>query len=202
MNREALVIVDFHKAFGKLWWLPVAWAEEIAPAIQNQMNLTRTASWLIVATRDWHPKNTVHFKNNGGPWPIHGEAWSQESEYIDGIDTRMIDHHIYKGYKDSDDGYSWFEGVDKLIGNAEMGFQIASDARSLEQILRESSVRVLKIVWLATDFCVFSTAKDGKELWFDVEVIRSGIAAVNVPGLPSGEEKLRQLADVWVKIVS
>ena len=196
-----MIIVDYHKAFGRTGGLPVAGAEALAPSIQNQMHLTRMASWLIVATRDWHPKDTVHFQKQGGPWPVHGVGWSEESDYIEGIDPNMIDHHIYKWYKNSDDGYSGFDGVDRLTGNAEQWWNIAPDARTLEQILRESQIKLLKIVGLATDFCVFQTAKSGKNLWFQIEVLRSGIAAVNVPDLPSGEDKLRELADMGVKII-
>lgn len=43
---------------------------------------------------------------------------------------------------------------------------------------------------------MFATARDAKNLGFDVEVLQSGIAAVNVPGLPSGEDKLRELAEM------
>lgn len=86
--------------------------------------------------------------------------------------------------------------MDKLSGDSQSGFEIASDARSLEQILRDANVSALKIVGLATDFCVYATAKSAKELGFDVEVLRSGIAAVNAPDLPSGEDKLRELANM------
>lgn len=39
-----MIIVDYHKAFGKTGGLPVAGAEALAPSIQNQIHLTRMAS--------------------------------------------------------------------------------------------------------------------------------------------------------------
>ena len=201
MSREALIVVDYQNDFAEGGSLAVTGARALAPHIQSQISLTRTQSGLIVATRDWHPEKTIHFQRDGGAfWPVHCVAGTVGAEYVEGIDKSMIDIEIYKWFKNSDDGYSGFEWVDKLSGDPQSGFELASDARTLEAILRESNIKVLKIVWLATDFCVYATAKSWKELGFDVEVLRSGIAAVNAPGLPSGEDKLRELANMWVKI--
>ncbi len=201
MTKEALIIVDYQNDFAEGGSLAVSWARALAPAIQNQMNIVRNVSGLIIATRDWHPEKTIHFQRDGWSlWPVHCVAGTPGADYVDGIDTGMIDVQIYKGFKNSDDGYSGFEWVDDLSWNPETGFQITPDARTLEQILRDSNIKTLKIVWLATDFCVFATAKSGKELGFDVSVLRSGIAAVNAPGLPTGEDKLRELADMGVKV--
>lgn len=202
MNREALIVVDYQNDFAEGWSLAVTGAKALAPAIQGQMTLTRSQSGLIVATRDWHPEKTVHFQRDGGAvWPVHAVAGTLGSDYVSGIDTDMIDVEIYKGYKNSDDGYSGFEGVDRLSWDPKNGFELAPGARSLEEILRDAHISLLRIVWVATDFCVFATAKSGAELGYDVEVLRSGIAAVNAPWLPSGEDRLRELADMWVRIV-
>jgi nicotinamidase/pyrazinamidase len=173
-------------------------ARGLVSSIQEQMNLTKNASWLIITTRDWHPEKTVHFDN----WPAHCIANTSWAAYIDGIDSNMIDTEIFKWFRNSNDGYSGFEWVDALSGDEIEWFETLSSSRSLEQILRSSNVQVLKIVWLATDFCVFATARDAKNLGFDVTVLRSWIAAVNVPNLPTGEDKLRELAEMWVKISS
>lgn len=196
MSNTALIVVDYQNDFAEGGSLAVTGARALAPAIQNQMNLTRSASGLIIATRDWHPEKTVHFD----AWPVHCVADSVGAEYVGGIDKDMLDIEIYKGFRNSNDGYSGFEGVTELVWDRVGWFEIAKDAKTLEQVLREANVQVLQIVWLATDFCVFATARDARNLWFDVEVLRSGIAAVNVPNLPSGEDKLRELAEMGVKI--
>lgn len=198
MTREALIVVDYQNDFAEGGSLAVNGARSLASSIQEQMNLTKNASWLIIATRDWHPEKTVHFDN----WPVHCVANTSWAAYIDGINSSMIDTEIYKWFRNSNDGYSGFEWVDALSGDEKEWFEVLSSSRSLEQILRASNVQVLKIVWLATDFCVFATARDAKNLGFNVTVLRSWIAAVNVPNLPTGEDKLRELADMWVKISS
>ncbi|MDD2693476.1 MAG: isochorismatase family protein [Candidatus Gracilibacteria bacterium] len=198
MSNTALIVVDYQNDFAEGGSLAVNGARGLASSIQEQMNLIKNASGLIIATRDWHPEKTLHFDN----WPVHCVANTPGAAYIDGIDSSMIDTEIYKGFRNSNDGYSGFEGVDALSGDEKEGFEVLSSSRSLEQILRASNVQVLKIVGLATDFCVFATARDAKNLGFDVTVLRSGIAAVNVPNLPTGEDKLRELADMGVKISS
>ena len=198
MSREALIVVDYQNDFAEGGSLAVNGARALVPFIQQQINFTKNASWLIVATRDWHPEKTVHFDN----WPVHCVANTAGAEYINGIDSNMIDTEIFKWFRNSNDGYSGFEWVDNLDGNEKAWFEVASSARTLEQILRESNIQVLKIVWLATDFCIFATARDAKKLGFDVSVLCSGIAAVNVPNLPSWEDKLRELSEIWVKISS
>lgn len=198
MTREALIVVDYQNDFAEGGSLAVNGARLLAPSIQEQMIRTKNSSGLIIATRDWHPEKTVHFDN----WPVHCVANSLGADYVEGIDTGLIDQQIFKGFRNSNDGYSGFEGVTDLVWDEKIGFEVASGAQSLEQILRSANIQILRIVWLATDFCVFATARDAKNLGFDVEVLQSGIAAVNVPGLPSGEDKLRELAEMWVKISS
>ena len=40
-------------------------------------------------------------------------------------------------------------------------------------LLKEARINTLKIVGLATDFCVFATVKSARELGYDVEILRS-----------------------------
>ncbi len=97
MSREALIVVDYQNDFAEGGSLAVTGARALAPAIQRQMDLIRTQSGLIVATRDWHPEKTVHFQRDGGAiWPVHCVAGTLGAEYVDGIDTSMIDVEIFK----------------------------------------------------------------------------------------------------------
>ena len=40
--------------------------------------------------------------------------------------------------------------------------------KSLDEILKEYNIKLLNVVWLATDFCVWATVLDGLEKWYDV----------------------------------
>ena len=200
MNQHALIVVDYQNDFAEGGSLAVPWARSLAPFIQETMLRTKASSWLIIATRDWHPDNTVHFAP-GWRWPVHCVAGTEWAKYIDGIDPNRIDQEIFKGYKNSDDGYSGFEGTTELMWKRETGFEVLPSSHSLLEVLRQAKVHTLEIVWLATDFCVYATARDAIENWFDTRILTPGIRAVNVPWLPSWEDRLRELAERWAKIL-
>ncbi len=68
-----------------------------------------------------------------------------------------------------------------MIGTKEDGFQIAPDALSLEDVLRNTGIRTLKIVGLATNFCVYATARDAYERGYTTILPRDGIAGIDIP---------------------
>lgn len=153
----------------------------------------------MIATRDWHPESTVHFDS----WPIHCIAGTRGAEY-GAIDRSAIDVEIFKGFSNRDDGYSGFEGVTSLQGDSKAGFEIAKDARTLAQVLLEYGIRTLRIVGLATDYCVKATALDAAKLRDSglldkVTVVRSGIAAVNLRP-DDGDWALTEMAAAGVEI--
>lgn len=179
MNKEALIVVDYQNDFidGSL---AVKGGAELAPEIARLVSEYRAKSGMVVATRDWHPQKSVHFDS----WPIHCVAGTWGAKYGE-IDTAAIDVEIFKGYMNKNDGYSGFEGVTSLIGSPEDGFEKAPGAKTLEEVLVESKIRIVRIVGLATDFCIKATALDAAKLRNGgildrVVVSRSGIAAVNL----------------------
>lgn len=111
MTREALIVVDYQNDFAEGGSLAVNGARLLAPSIQEQMIRTKNSLGLIIATRDWHPEKTVHFDN----WPVHCVANSLGADYVEGIDTGLIDQQIFKGFRNSNDGYSGFEGMTELV---------------------------------------------------------------------------------------
>lgn len=159
----------------------------------------RSRSGIVLATRDWHPASTVHFAS----WPVHCVAGSRGAEYGP-IDREALDVEIFKGFLDRDDGYSGFEGVTLLEGDAETGFRVPEGAKTLAQVLEASRIRTVRIVGLATDYCVKATALDAAKLrdagLLDrVTVVRSGIAAVNLrPG--DGERALAEMSAAGIEI--
>ena len=68
-KNEALIVVDYQNGFipehaSGVNELPVEWGELLAPVINQLMRETRTRWWLIIATRDWHPKGHMSFASN------------------------------------------------------------------------------------------------------------------------------------------
>jgi nicotinamidase/pyrazinamidase len=165
MNQEcfgldtALLVVDVQNDFCPGGALAVAGGDAIIPVINAWMPRFAT----IVASRDWHPANSVHFSN----WPPHCVAGTYGAQFRAGLDTGRFLLVLDKGTDNVDDGYSAFEATNE----------------DLESWLRSRGIEMLYVCGLATDYCVLQTVLDARRLAFGVTVIRDGIAAVEVnPG--------------------
>lgn len=175
-GRQAVIVVDYQNDFGKPGApLYVKGGETLSPLINSLMRNVKTQSGLVIATRDWHPDKSVHFD----AWPRHCIADTEGADYVEGFDRSLVDVEIFKGYKNSDDGYSGFEGVTKLLGNPDDGFGVAPGAKTLHEVLIENNVKIVKIVGLATDFCVKATVLNAVKD-FQTIVYEEGIRAVDL----------------------
>ena len=208
-NNEALIVVDYQNGFipeafswvNELW---VEWGEAIAPRINELMRATKTAWGIIVATRDWHPQDHVSFASNHpgrNPlerldswqelWPDHCIANTKWWAYFSELDISQVDYHIIKGYEKNIDAYSGFEGKEDT-----------PEGKKLVDILKDAGVEFVRVVGLATDFCVRATAVDAVKNSFQTIVDSSAIAGVMVQS-PEGTvkylQKLRE--EEWVDFV-
>jgi nicotinamidase/pyrazinamidase len=157
--ESALLVVDVQNDFCPGGALAVADGDAIIPVINAWMPRFAT----VVASRDWHPANSVHFSR----WPPHCVAGTYGAHFRVGLDTGRFLLVLDKGTDNLDDGYSAFEAT----------------SEDLESWLRSRDIEMLYVCGLATDYCVLQTVLDALRLGFGVTVIRDGIAAVEVnPG--------------------
>jgi len=171
---EALIVVDFQNDFMPGGALAVHEGDQIAERVNELAADPRFE--LVVATRDWHPRNHGSFKERGGPWPVHCVQGSEGAELHSSLDRSRIDIVLDAGEDPDTDGYSGFDGT------------------RLEQLLRERGIDKLTVVGLATDYCVKHTALDALRAGFEVTVDREGIRAVEVePG--DGQRALDEVRD-------
>ena len=147
---EALIIVDFQNDFTTGGALAVAGGEDIADRVNELAASDRFD--LVVATRDWHPRDHNSFAEQGGPWPVHCVQGTEGAELHPALDRDNVDLVYDKGQDPDTEGYSDFETPE------------------LEQILRDRGIDKLTVVGLATDYCVRHTVLDGRRLGFDVDV--------------------------------
>jgi nicotinamidase-related amidase len=178
---EALVIVDFQQDFTPPdGALAVPGGDEIGDRL-NQ--LARDARFdLVIATRDWHPRGHHSFRDQGGPWPAHCVQGTPGAELHPALDRSRVDAVIDKGQGQQSDGYSAFESPRLL------------------PLLRRHRITAVTVVGLATEYCVFHTARDALREGFAVTVDRSAVRAVDVtPG--DGERALDELAGLGATIV-
>ncbi len=153
---SALFIVDVQNDFLPGGALGVPRGDEVIGPI-NQL-VTRFD--MVLASKDWHPADTVHFEK----WPKHCVRATRGAMFPPSLDVDRIDQLFLKGTGNSDDGYSAFEAT-----NEDLAFY-----------LRAKGVSTLFVVGLATDYCVMATAVDAVRHGFDTYVIPEAIRAVNL----------------------
>jgi nicotinamidase/pyrazinamidase len=157
---KALLIVDFQNDFTPGGALAVPEGDRIADRV-NQLAASGQFD-LVVATRDWHPRDHGSFEENGGPWPVHCVQGTEGAELHPALDRSKIDVVIDKGKDAATEGYSGFE------------------ATELAELLREYDVDEVLVVGLATDYCVKNTALDALREGFTVTVDSSAVRGVEV----------------------
>jgi len=174
---KALLIVDVQNDFCPGGALAVPGGDKVVPVINKIM----PAFSLIVASKDWHPGKTVHFKG----WPPHCVQGTKGSDLHPKLDAGRIHKVFLKGTKDKDDGYSAFEATNE----------------DLADFLKAQGVTDLYVAGLATDYCVKASALDADRNGFETFVVEDAVAAVDRnPG--DGDKALKELAHAGVTLIS
>ena len=160
---RALLVVDVQKDFCPGGSLAVPEGDSVVPVINTLLEKFS----IVVASKDWHPYQTVHFQK----WPVHCVHNSPGAEFHPGLNSVKIQQVFLKGTDNRDDGYSAFEATNL----------------DLVKYLKDKGVTELYVVGLATDYCVRASALDAVKQGFTTFVIRDAVAAVNVQ--PGDEKK-------------
>jgi len=156
---KALLIVDVQNDFCPGGSLAVDNGDEVVPIINKVMNKFS----LIVASKDWHPKESAHFKK----WPAHCVKDTHGAEFHKELEQTRIDQVFLKGTGNKDDGYSAFEATNM----------------DLEKFLEQHQITDMYITGLATDYCVKASALDAAEKGFNTFVISDAVRGVELnPG--------------------
>lgn len=183
---KALVIIDMQNDFMPGGPLATKDADKLVPLINELMDHFS----LVVATKDWHPKNHGSFAENhsgkkvgdiiklGGVeqilWPVHCVEDTSGAEFVKGLNEEKIEKIFYKGTDPFIDSYSAF------FDNAR------KRETGLGDYLRSHDVDDVTFVGVATDYCVLYSVLDALDLGFKVTVVQDGCKAIN---LKEGDEK-------------
>lgn len=173
-------MVDLQNDFCEGGSLAVPFGNEvvaIANALQAHFDL-------IVATKDWHPKDHLSFASNHPGkkvgeliqllgesqvlWPDHCVQQSAGADFHPDLKTDNINKIIYKGSIKTLDSYSAF------FDNAHI------HATGLEDYLRSQQITDVYIMGLATDYCVKFSALDCIQLGFNVYVIEDACRGIDL----------------------
>jgi nicotinamidase/pyrazinamidase len=169
-GRAALLVVDVQYDFLPGGALGVPDGDAILPRVNRAIDLFARRGLPVVATRDWHPAETRHFKSYGGAWPAHCVQGTKGARFHKDLSLPRGTIVVSKGMDPEEDSYSAFQAV-------------TDQGRDLESVLRERGVDELFIAGLATDYCVRASAIDAIKRGFRVRVLKDAVRGVDVkPG--------------------
>jgi len=170
VGKPALLIIDTQVGFLPGGSLPVPAGDEVVPVLREYARRFKEAGLPVIASRDWHPEKTVHFKEYGGLWPPHCIQGTKDAEFAPGLEIPEDAIIISAGTGPDEEGYSSFEGRDP-------------NGRLMEDVLREEGIEHLYIGGLATDYCVKATALDALKKGFAVTLLLDAVRGIDVePG--------------------
>ncbi len=173
MTANALLVVDVQNDFadpeGSLY---VRDGESVVPFINELIDAATAAGDFVVYSQDWHPESTPHFAKDGGIWPVHCVAGTWGAELHPGL---VVSGPTVRKGEGGEDGYSAF-----TVRDPETERETPTE---LTAMLRERDVERVRVVGLATDYCVAATAVDAAGAGFTTTVLADGIRGVDLrPG--------------------
>ena len=166
-EKKALLIVDVQNDFCPGGALAVPEGDEIVPILNKYMMIFSRKKWPIFASRDWHPKESKHFKKFGGPWPQHCIQNARGARLHPDLRLPKETILLSKGMDPDKDSYSAFQAVD-------------SKGTGFIELLKSSGINELFIGGLATDYCVKSSVLDALKYGFKVKLLIDAIRGVNI----------------------
>lgn len=184
---QALLIVDVQNDFCPGGTLAVAKGDEIVPVLNKYMEKFQKDKLPIIASRDWHPLQTSHFKTGGGPWPVHCVQNTNGAAFHAKLALPSSAIIISKGIEEEGDSYSAFQGYD-------------AKGRPLLEILQEIGIKTLFIGGLATDYCVKASCLDALRNGLQVFVLEDAIAGVEIQSGDSEKAMTQMTAAGAVKM--
>ena len=167
MRQDALLLVDVQNDFCPGGALAVPEGDKVVPILNQYIERFTAAGSKLFASRDWHPQVTKHFKDQGGPWPVHCLADSRGAAFHPELKLPARTAVITKGTDPTDDGYSAFEAADEK-------------GRGLAASLKEAKISRLYVGGLATEYCVRASVLDGLKQGLDVVVLLDAVRGIDV----------------------
>ena len=134
----------------------------MVPKLNRVIRAFAGASLPVFFTRDWHPRNHISFKDQGGIWPPHCVKGTPGAEFHPKLRVPRGAVVVSKGKEANLEAYSGFQGTD------------------LEKRLKEAGIREVFLGGLATDYCVKETSMDALDVGLKVKVLDDCVRGVNV----------------------
>jgi nicotinamidase/pyrazinamidase len=186
--RDALAIVDVQNDFCPGGALAVGDGHAVVAPLNRYAARFSEAGALVLASRDWHPARTRHFRELGGLWPPHCVQDTVGAAFHPALALPAGTIVVSKGMDPEEDAYSCFQARDER-------------ARPLGALLAERGIRRLFVGGLATDYCVKETALDAVREGLEVVVLTDAVRAVDLaPG--DGARALEEMQAAGARTVT
>lgn len=164
---KALLVVDMQNDFCPGGALGVPGGDRIVPLINRYLRIFSKAKLAIFVSRDWHPKETAHFKKSGGIWPRHCVAGTKGARFHPKLKLPKGAILLYKGMSPSEDSYSVFQARDK-------------EGTDFGVLLEKFGIKELYMAGLATDYCVKFSSQDALRQGLKVAILIDAVKGVNL----------------------
>jgi nicotinamidase/pyrazinamidase len=198
-ERDVLIVTDPQRDFCPGGALAVPDGDAIMPAINR---LARRFAHVVI-TQDWHPPGHMSFASvypgkhpfetievGYGPqtlWPDHCVQNTPGAAFHPALDIPHAELVIRKGYHRGIDSYSAFRENDRKTPTGLAGY------------LRERGFERVTLCGLATDFCVFFSAMDGREAGFEAAVVLEASRGIDLDG--SLARALSTMRDAGIELI-
>ena len=195
-DRDVLVIVDIQNDFCPGGALAVPHGDQIVPAV----NRLAAEFAHVVLTQDWHPRDHASFASSHAGktpfdtidvsygqqilWPDHCVQGTRGAAFHPDLDVPRAELVLRKGFRTAIDSYSAFFENDHRTPTGLVGY------------LKERRFERITLCGLATDFCVFYSALDGRRAGFEVTVATDACRGINVDGSLDGAMRSMKEAGV------
>src|SRR5271169_4296103 len=181
-DQEILVIVDVQNDFCLGGALAVPRGDEIVPAV----NRLATEFAHVVLTQDWHPRGHASFASSHPGkqpfdtiavsygqqilWPDHCVQGTRGADFHPDLEVPHAELVLRKGFRTAIDSYSAFFENDRRTPTG------------LVDSLKERRLERITLCGLATDFCVFYSALDGRHAGFEVTIATDACRGIDMDG--------------------
>jgi nicotinamidase/pyrazinamidase len=193
--RRALIVVDVQNDFLPGGALAVPRGNEIVGHINSLAEDSDAGAFmgLVVFTQDWHPANHRSFgKVSQVPdfstfsldgkdqvaWPVHCVQGTCGAEFA--ANLNLFPRRMSASWQPTLVPTAiWRKGMDPNVDSYSAFADNNGKDTGLAEFLRSQGITHLRVVGLATDYCVAATALDGTKLGFDTTVDLNGCRGIS-----------------------
>jgi nicotinamidase/pyrazinamidase len=197
MKKSILIIVDAQYDFinGSL---AVNGAQEKMDALAEYLKKVGSEYYdNIIMTADWHPKNHMSFKENGGQWPSHcvqgTEGASIYKPLMIAANTNQNVFLLFKGKNKDKEEYSALQDENSKY--------VAMSIITRYYLVPSDDTKVtIDICGIAGDYCVLETTKDLISALSDYKERKTRInVLLDYTASISSDAKLKELVESYNK---